>query len=251
MQMKSLLVGAAIVVGFGNATAASAAVALVKNGDFEATSNGANKFLHLTDVIDWTSGNSVDAVYAAGAADTVGADQGDPNRFIYLWGPGDGTANGLTTASPAGGNFIAMDSDPAFQVPLSQEINGLTPGAVYTLRFYYAAAQYNDRQGSWNGETFSGYDVTFGNDSFSAPAFTIPSHGFSGWSLVTTSFTAQSATQTLSFLAQGGPGGLPPVALLDGVSLTANVPEAATWVMLIAGFGLVGAAARRRRTVAA
>lgn len=33
------------------------------------------------------------------------------------------------------------------------------------------------------------------------------------------------------------------------LSQTANVPEPATWAMLIAGFGLVGFAARRRRTV--
>lgn len=41
---------------------------------------------------------------------------------------------------------------------------------------------------------------------------------------------------------------------LDNVSLspaTGAVPEASTWAMLIAGFGLVGAAKRRRRLVAA
>jgi hypothetical protein len=31
--------------------------------------------------------------------------------------------------------------------------------------------------------------------------------------------------------------------------LQSNVPEPATWAMLIAGFGAVGVAARRRRTV--
>jgi hypothetical protein len=35
------------------------------------------------------------------------------------------------------------------------------------------------------------------------------------------------------------------------VSFTAGVPEPATWAMLIAGFGLVGVAARRRRPLAA
>jgi hypothetical protein len=34
------------------------------------------------------------------------------------------------------------------------------------------------------------------------------------------------------------------------VSFSAGVPEPASWAMMIAGFGLVGAAARRRRTVA-
>ena len=38
---------------------------------------------------------------------------------------------------------------------------------------------------------------------------------------------------------------------LDDVSLTSAVPEASTWAMLIAGFGLVGVSARRRRAVAA
>ena len=38
--------------------------------------------------------------------------------------------------------------------------------------------------------------------------------------------------------------------LLDNVSLTA-IPEASTWAMLIAGFGLVGLSARRRRALPA
>lgn len=38
---------------------------------------------------------------------------------------------------------------------------------------------------------------------------------------------------------------------LDNVSVTAAVPEAATWTMLIAGFGLVGAAMRRRQAALA
>jgi hypothetical protein len=44
-------------------------------------------------------------------------------------------------------------------------------------------------------------------------------------------------------LSQNGGGGFE----LDNVTIGA-VPEPASWVMLIAGFGLVGAAARRRRT---
>jgi hypothetical protein len=38
--------------------------------------------------------------------------------------------------------------------------------------------------------------------------------------------------------------------LLDNVVVT-QVPEPATWAMLIAGFGLVGSAMRRRRTAVA
>ncbi|WP_353217552.1 PEPxxWA-CTERM sorting domain-containing protein [Sandarakinorhabdus sp.] len=38
---------------------------------------------------------------------------------------------------------------------------------------------------------------------------------------------------------------------VDGFRVITAVPEASTWVMLLAGFGMVGAAARRRKTVVA
>jgi hypothetical protein len=60
-------------------------------------------------------------------------------------------------------------------------------------------------------------------------------------------FTANSTSELLSFLAVGTPSGnLPPFALLDGVSLTA-VPEPSNWAMMLAGFGGLGFAAVRRR----
>ena len=37
----------------------------------------------------------------------------------------------------------------------------------------------------------------------------------------------------------------------QGGTVIPGVPEPATWAMLIAGFGLVGAAARRRRPIVA
>ncbi|QYE36311.1 PEPxxWA-CTERM sorting domain-containing protein [Polymorphobacter sp. PAMC 29334] len=40
-------------------------------------------------------------------------------------------------------------------------------------------------------------------------------------------------------------------AFIDGVSVVGGVPEAATWTMMIAGFGLVGAASRMRRSAVA
>ena len=60
-------------------------------------------------------------------------------------------------------------------------------------------------------------------------------------------FTATGASQVLSFLSIGTPTGLPPIAMLDNVSLTAAVPEPATWAMMFVGFGMIGASARYRR----
>ena len=77
---------------------------------------------------------------------------------------------------------------------------------------------------------------------------TLAPKGFSGWRTASMNFVAGGSTQTLSFLAQGTPNGLPPSLLLDNVSLTAAVPEPATWGMMIVGFGAMGATLRRRRT---
>jgi hypothetical protein len=57
------------------------------------------------------------------------------------------------------------------------------------------------------------------------------------------SFIATGPT-TIKF--QNGPNNDGHVAI-DDITLMAAVPEPATWAMLIAGFGLVGGAARRRR----
>jgi hypothetical protein len=47
-------------------------------------------------------------------------------------------------------------------------------------------------------------------------------------------FTPTSTSETLSFLAIGTPGGVPPLALLDGVSLS-DIPEPASWALLVSG----------------
>lgn len=58
-------------------------------------------------------------------------------------------------------------------------------------------------------------------------------------------YTATSSTETLSFMAAGGPGGVPPFALLDSVSMHA-VPEASSGVAMLLGVAGFGVFARRR-----
>jgi hypothetical protein len=79
----------------------------------------------------------------------------------------------------------------------------------------------------------------------STPVDSLPSHGFSGWSLDTMKFVADATSETLSFTAQGNLP-VPPFALLDGVSVT-GVPEPTAWAMMIVGVAGIGALARRRR----
>ena len=62
------------------------------------------------------------------------------------------------------------------------------------------------------------------------------------------SFVATSSLTTLSFIHTFGPGGSND-PLIDGVSVTA-VPEPETYAMLLAGLGLLGFMARRRKVSA-
>ncbi|MFN3370122.1 MAG: PEPxxWA-CTERM sorting domain-containing protein [Sphingomonadaceae bacterium] len=99
-----------------------------------------------------------------------------------------------------------------------------------------------------------GYSAPF--DTLSTPGasiqrFIAPGDGFNNYGF---RFTAGAATtMTLRFDNRGGDNiGV----ILDDVSISINpragvVPEPATWAMLIAGFGLVGAAMRRRRPASA
>lgn len=265
--MVGTKVGLAALVGLMGAAAwtpASAGTNLIVNGSFaEETINGApatssdqlvspsDNYSNAAVVTGWLNAGYTflfvpDATKASGTtADTTGATSPENgNAALKLWGPGTGQANGLTQ-SPDGNNFIA--SDGAYQRgAISQAVNNLVIGNNYFLSFYWAAAQ----QQGFTGATTEGWDVSFGGTTYSTPTVSTASQGFSPWRQQTFSFQATALSQTLSFLATGAPSGLPPFSLLDGVSL--QVPEPATWAIVM--LGVVGAGAmslhRRRRGAA-
>jgi hypothetical protein len=148
---------------------------------------------------------------------------------LTLDGPGTGFNNGFT-GSPDGGFFLGVEPDVA-NAAISQSITGFTAGQTYTLSFEWAAAQVYEGTVSL-GPTQQDWQVTLGNQTATTPVFNLPSQGFSGWMTYTTNFTATSPTETLSFLAQGVPNGLPPFLLLDSVQFV-NVPEPATAGLLV------------------
>ena len=116
---------------------AHANVINVVNGGFEQTlTNQSAEFgnrYSSQQVTGWTT-SGYNFVFLPGTADTTGA-AGEYGN-VQLWGPGNGSANGLKS-SPAGGNYLAMDG--AFdQSPVSQTLSGLTVGAATTVSFYFA-----------------------------------------------------------------------------------------------------------------
>ncbi|MFH7241592.1 MAG: PTPA-CTERM sorting domain-containing protein [Spirulina sp.] len=118
-------------------------------------------------------------------------------------------------------------------------MTGLTQGLQYTVSFWQAAGQ----QDGFDGDSQSGWTVSFGGASQTSPTMLHPSKApVSGWQQVTMNFTATSSTEVLSFLATGSPAGQPPFSLLSGVSVS-EVPTPA----LLPGLVGLGVAALRKR----
>ena len=233
-----------ITLALAAATALSAlsaqAANLVVNGGFEATTNGKGQLGFNTNATGWTNVNGYTFLYAPGSVDSSGAIGEFGN--VSMWGTNNGGPNAFPN-SPTGGNFIAFDG--AFKVtPLQQTIVGLVVGQKYDLGFDWGAAQ----QFGFTGATTDQWQVSLGNETHSTAVVSNVSHGFSGWVHQTFTFTAASASEVLSFLAVGTPNGVPPFALLDGVTLAAAVPEPSSWALMLGGFAVVGFIARRRRS---
>jgi len=209
-----------------------------------------------------TNGSFTNSTYAAGTNDQFGTGfggqgvtgwTGNGGYNIYFGaspqqsavsqfaGGNEAFRASFNSLSPDGGAFVAIDGDSDARGAISQTLNGLQVGKTYTLTFDWAASQLRNR----TGDTTEQFAVSFGGQTFSTAVLNVASGGFTGWNTVTMFFTPTAATQTLTFLSIGTPNGLPPMAVLDGVSLT--VPEPATWAMMLVGFGGIGAMIRRRR----
>ncbi|MGO8700190.1 MAG: PEP-CTERM sorting domain-containing protein [Limisphaerales bacterium] len=237
---------------------------LVQNGDFSSVSgstseSGAGQIAggvtsYAATVAHWTS-SGYNFVYSGGSSSAtlnMAEVNGAPDQFstsVAFYGPLNPTpvANGFTT-SPAGPNFVALDSYLAPNAgvsvgPLSQTINGLTVGQSYTLTFDWAGAQ----QVGYNGATTDQLAVTLGSETQDTPVIDVANHGFTGWDQVSFNYIATASSETLSFLASGTPAVTdPPFALLDGVDLELSAPDASSTAMLF-GFSAAALAFASRR----
>jgi hypothetical protein len=243
---------------------------LVYNGNFEINGGvgelgyivGSPPHQHyLTTLAGWTTpdyshsfapdSNSFNFVFSPSTVDSTDPHLQAQGAFtrVALWGPDNGSNNGLThidptygeTSSPVGdGNglsgtqftnyFVGLNGDyisssglaAGYHVgPLQQTIGSgliaggaLVVGDTYQLSFDWAASQ----QTPFAGATVQFLEVSLGGQTQNTTPVNLPSHGFSGWMNTKMTFTATSPSEVLSFLAHGDKP-VPPFLLLDGVSL--------------------------------
>jgi hypothetical protein len=219
-------------------SAAQAATNLLVNGGFEASSYEKNSQFGSgyggQGVTGWTGGSGLQEYFFGGTHTTVSANNQWSDPRSYFWPSFNALSNN-------GGNFVALDGDTTVSGSISQTLSNLQVGKTYTLTFEWAAAQLANRIGDITEQL----KVSFGDEVQYTSILPVASQGFSGWQSVKMFFTPTAGTQTLTFLSLGTPNGLPPMAVLDGASLT--VPEPGTWAMMLLGFGAIGFAMRRRK----
>lgn len=223
----------------------------IVNGGFEQTTNGVGELGYNTNAIGWTSAKTSNGdygynfIFSPTTASTTGV-RNEYGENMKLWGPGNGSNNGLK-ASPTGGNFLAADG-AYHEGYVYQFVTDLIVGKSYTLSFDWAAAQ----QYGYDGATTESWYYGLASQNLNRQTATVnnANHGFVNWRQEVFTFTATKTSDYVYFLAEGAPEGQPPFSLLDSVSLTGDyvsaAPEPGTWAMLMLGFGLIGVMVRRR-----
>lgn len=242
------------------AFALSAHANLVTNGSFESTTLTTTGNFG-SNVTGWTgtSGASETLVFPGVGLQPLYSYSNPLYQSPYSTNaiyPTYGLLGPFPTTSPDGGKYVISDSD-YFNQPISQTLNGLTPGNFYQLSFYQALAQLDENL-TTQGLVTGYWQVSFGsstqNSQFQKADGTtvLDSNGYiiqsaivAPWTLQTMTFQAASATEVLSFLSVGT--GLPPMLGLDGVSMNAVPVPAAIWLFGSGLIGLFASGARRMR----
>jgi hypothetical protein len=247
MNMKIIAGALALAaIAFGHAQADQ--INLVTNGNFDQSSYVHNSQFGTgyggQGVTGWSGGTGYQLYFVNGTATINSADSQFDNGY------NNGSEKFYTMpGSPTGGsgNFVALDGDQTsgIQGSISQTLSGLTVGANYVVTFDWATGQLQSRTGA----TTDNVKVTLGGQSFTTQTVNNASQGSTPWLQQSFLYTATSATETLTFLAQGTPTGLPPMVALDGISVVA-APEPASIAVMGSGLILLGFFYRRqRRTV--
>jgi hypothetical protein len=186
-----------------------------------------------------------------GAGFALGTNGVDSNWTLF---GGPAFVSGTNGVFPVATNWLADTTTSRWITPTSNAGDSLSPVAddnySYTLTFSLAGL--NPGTASFNGRYAADNLVT--SILLNGNVLAASGGGFANWTAFGASSGFAPGVNTLTFnvtnvgQVSGNPSGLRVEFLTSDAAV---VPEPANWAMLIAGFGLVGAAARRRRVAAA
>ena len=144
----------------------------------------------------------------------------------------------------AGNNFLIANGSPASDAPVwMQTLTGLSIGTTYNFSAMAVNVCCNS---SFGGPNVSPLLISIGSGVTPTTIATSGALGSTGtWTPFTGSFVANSTSANLSIFtdvnaASGNDFGL------DEISVTAAVPEPATWMMMLIGMAGVGFSMRRK-----
>ena len=158
---------------------------------------------------------------------------------ISNWIIGVGNVDLVGSLWTAAGGVNSVDLSGTRKGEIHQTLSTVA-GQTYQLSFALAG----NFQG---GPAIKGMSVNIGPNGLYTFDTTGKSAGNMGWTTYSKTFVAVSTATTLSF-ASNTSGAYGPV--LDNVAVTA-VPEPETFAMLLAGLGMMGMIARRRKAASA
>ena len=209
-KVKLLLAAAAIT------TIAGPACADVINGNFEASSS------QTSTPPGWTNVGHMDGVIAYSA---FGTPAYDGNYFYDLGGYGN-------ASGPVGDGI--------------QQAVATVLGQAYVLTFGLSSENASSPITQLT-VSIGGLSTVYNLSGDGSGAFKKP------FTTQTINYVATGSSTLISFIQTANASGGNNDALIDKVSFlssaTSAVPEPGTWAMMIGGFGLVGGALRRRRSV--
>lgn len=142
------------------------------------------------------------------------------------------------SASPDGGTWVGIGSDVGYVERFGQTLSGLTIGQQYTVSWFAGNFGYTLGSNSYLGSNAINVMID-GASIGTGSALTLGS----AWASQSLTFSATSASQLISFkLATSDKAYLS----IDGIAVTAAVPEPSTWLMMALGLCAMGVVRARR-----
>ncbi|WP_235902761.1 PEPxxWA-CTERM sorting domain-containing protein [Sandarakinorhabdus oryzae] len=213
----------------------AAASNLVVNGDFEAGNSGfSSSYGYVNAAL--TNGTSMypEGVYTVGS---------NANDYHNLWAsvPGQGGS----------GKYLIVNGATTPTLLWEQTVGGVTAGSKYFFEAFAVNVCCNANYGGANTPSTITFQAVQDNVVTTLNTFTTSNIAglWQGFSNSYTSLSGSAVTLRLinaSTEYGGNDFGVDNINFSQ-TSILGGVPEPASWALLLAGFGLVGAASRRRR----